>query len=151
MKNLYLLNVTSIVSTACTAGCVTLPWEVPCSPTGNWAFYINWLRAHMISQQILWQNILSVCIFISRSKVKILVSMFCIPHPGVNSVVFVLCICMIVAMVQFGVRLLATLMLEIPPAETPMKTTALLQTTTVITDHVPLHTHMMTWYGSRIY
>ncbi len=37
----------------------------------------------MISRQIHWQNILSVCIFISRSKVKILVSMFCIPHPGV--------------------------------------------------------------------
>ncbi len=143
------LNVTSIVSTACTPGWATPPLEVLCSPTGNRSFYIKWPRAHMISWQIHWQNRLSVCIFISRSKVKILVSMFCIPHPGVYF--SGLCICLIVAMVQFGVRLWATLMLEIPPAETPTKTTALLQTTTVITDHVPLHTHMMTWYGSRIY
>lgn len=66
-----------------------------------------------------------------------------------NSVIFVLCICVIVAMEQVGVRLLATHMQEIHPVEIPMKTTTLLQSTT-ITDHTPLHTHMKTWYGSQM-
>lgn len=56
---------------------------------------------------------------------------------------FVLCICVTVALVQVGVRLLATLMLEIHPAKTPMKNTG-------ITDHKLLHIHMKTWYGSQM-
>jgi len=56
----------------------------------------------------------------------------------------------IVAMEQVGVRLLKTLMQEIHPAEIPMKTTALQQSTT-ITGHMPLQTHMKTWYGSQMY
>lgn len=67
------------------------------------------------------------------------------------SVVLVLCICVIVAMEELGLMLLATLMLEIHPAETPMTTTSLLQTTTVITYHMPLRPRMMTWYGSNLF